>query len=356
MIAIAPNTSVNHSNPLPYLACLISGLPPETQDILRFIRNSLFLPLDLISAILSILCNISIVIAVTRIKIRHHPSLTFFCSLSVSYLLSSLFHLYKTISTFVHVHRCPTESNTQRFISGLCIIAALCNLVLISQDRHRAITRPLWYQNHMTNSRARKECVITVSSYAMILTVLRELGRIREEFLLVTKIIVFISAIACSFMIVSFYVAIYVEVKKIHRRNIPQCGARQSAVALTREKKITKTVALILLALVTTHLPALLIALFFWVYNDMYLKFLRPFLSALFSFNGILNPIITLRRNEAIQISLRQFFGFQDQRQGPLWAIVQKRHALSIKGTKQSTANPKQLSSGIHSTSSDSPN
>ena len=329
MISPPPNISANHSSSLPYLACLIPGLPTKTEEVLRFMRNSFFLPLELISAILSLLCNLPLVIAVARIRTRQHPSLTFFCSLSVSYLFLSLFHLYKSIWTLVHIHQCLPKDNAQRFIGGLCLILTLCNMALISQDRHRSISRPLWYQNHMTKSRARKQCIIALSSCVVVLTVFRELRWLCAKFLLVTKITALVFFIACSFMIFSFQVAIYVEVKKIHRKNVPCCGARHSAAALTREKKISKTVGLIILVLVLTHLPALIFSLFFLIkYKGMHLALFRPFLSALFCFNGILDPIITFKRNKAIQRSLRQFFCFQDRRQGPLWAAVSNKPTL----------------------------
>ena len=181
MILATLNISANQSSPLPYLGCLFPGLPTETQEVLRYVRNSFFLPLELISAILSFLCNAPLLIAVARTKTRQHPSLTFFCSLSVSYLFSSIYHQCLNIWTFVHVHQCLPESNTLRFIGGLCANSTMCNLALISQDRHRAITRPLWYQSHMTNSRARKQCVIPLSSCVVVLTVLRELRWLREE-------------------------------------------------------------------------------------------------------------------------------------------------------------------------------
>ena len=99
----------------------------------------------------------------------------FFCRLSVSYLFSSLFRQYLNIWTFVHVHQCLPESNTRWFIGSLCLISILCNLTLISQDGHRAIKRPLWYQSNMTKSRARKQCVIPLFSCAADLAVLRQL-------------------------------------------------------------------------------------------------------------------------------------------------------------------------------------
>ena len=317
MISATPNISANRSSPLPYLACLFPGLPTETQEILRFMRNSFFLPLELILAILSFLCNVPLVIAVARIRTRQHPSLTFFCSLSVSYLFSSLYHQYLNIWKFVNVHQCLPENNIRWFIGALCVISILCNLVLISHDRHRAITRPLWYQSHMTKSHARKQCVIASSSCVVVLIALRELRWLRQEFLLVTRIMAMVFVSACSFLIFSFQVAIYVEVKKHHRKNIPRCNARHSAAALTREKKITKTVGLILLVLVVTHLPALIFSLLFLVkYKGIRLELFQPLLSSLFSFNGILDPIITFGRNEAVRRSLHQFFCFKDRRQG----------------------------------------
>ena len=139
----------------------------------------------------------------------------FFCRLSVSYLFSSLFRQYLNIWTFVHVHQCLPESNTRWFIGSLCLISILCNLTLISQDDHRAIKRPLWYQSNMTKSRARKQCVSPLFSCAAVLAVLRQLRWLCEEFKLVSRIIVLIFETACNFMLVSFQVAIYVEFKKI---------------------------------------------------------------------------------------------------------------------------------------------
>ena len=142
----------------------------------------------------------------------------FFCRLLVSYLFSSLFHQYLNIWTFVYVHQCLPESNTRWFIGSLCLISILWNLTLISQDGHRAMKRPLWYQSNVTKSRARKQCVIPLFSCAAVLVVHCQLRWLCEEFKLVTRIIVLIFETASNFMIVSFQVAICVEFKKSSKK------------------------------------------------------------------------------------------------------------------------------------------
>lgn len=93
---------------------------------------------------------------------------------------------------------------------------------------------------------------------------------------------------------------------------MPQSGARHAAAALRREKKVAKTVGLMLIALVFTHLPALITPNVLNVLGYYKNKApFEPFFIIFITLNGLLNPLINFARNEAVRRSLLGLFGCQ---------------------------------------------
>lgn len=311
MTAIQPNITTNHSAPLPYLACLMPGVSMETQGRLRFISNSVLLPLDITFAILSFLGNVFLLIAVARLKTRMHPSLIHFCGLSVSDLIWAMFVFYRDVRKSVHVHMCPPNREEETYLAIFCIFATFGNLASISKDRCCAITRPLWYRSHMTKSRALRQALISwLWSITTLIVVILVVKLLPENFLFITKAIGVIFCVACCVTIIVCYVKIFLA-NLGHRDNIQQYGARPSAAALKRERQVATTVGLIILVLVLTHLPALATPVALSVLGYGSKAPYRPFFTIFITLNGLLSPIINCRRNKAIQRSFRLLIGCQ---------------------------------------------
>ena len=305
-MAVPSNRSTNHSGPLPYLACLVPDVSMETQNKLRFISNSVLLPLDLTLAVLSFFSNFLFLFAVARIKTQQHPSLILFCSLSATDLIWATFCFYRDVKKYFHVHLCPPTGGEETFLAILCIFSTLANLVVISEDRYRAVSSVIWYFSHMTSSRARKKAFISWLASVTLAVVVSFLPVIK-----IKTIIGVIFGIACSLIIVFCHVGIFVA-NRAHRKSMPQRGARQAAAALSREKKVAKTVGIILVLFVFTHLPALAVP---FVVNALgYTGSKGPFrlfFTVFLTFNGLVNPMINFRRNVAIRRSVCGLFGCQ---------------------------------------------
>ena len=96
--------------------------------------------------------------AVARTKSLQYPSMVMMCSLEVTDIMFPLYSLYRYIEVFTHEHKCPTSyAHPLHFaIGGLCTMATLGNLAVISRDRYLAVRGPAWYRNHMKISRAFK--------------------------------------------------------------------------------------------------------------------------------------------------------------------------------------------------------
>ena len=149
--------TANNFSRLPYEACLILNLPEEIQHRVRDTANYVVQPQNMLLAIVAFVCNSLICVTVARTKSLQRPSLLMLCSLSVTDLIQGLFALYMSIKTMLSEHMCISSLDTKEFAMALLSnLATLGALAVISRDRLLAVTKPWWYRNHMTKSRALK--------------------------------------------------------------------------------------------------------------------------------------------------------------------------------------------------------
>ena len=134
----------NSTTPLPYLACLFPVTSKETQQNLRFVSNTVLLPLNMTLNFMSFTANFLLLVAVARIKVRQHPSLILLCSLSSSDLIWAVLSFYRNTKIIVHIHNCPSSGAEEIYLSIWYIFATLSNLTFISKDRFGAVRKPLW--------------------------------------------------------------------------------------------------------------------------------------------------------------------------------------------------------------------
>ena len=151
---ISGNQSTNSSN-FPYQRCLIPNLAADLQLQMRDISNYIVVPFDTLLGVMSLVCNALVFVTITRTKSLRHPSLLMLCSLSISDLIWALFTVVRNSLTFLHPYMCLEESREKECFSILCYLATLSNLAMISRDRYLAMSRPLWYRNHVRRSSTR---------------------------------------------------------------------------------------------------------------------------------------------------------------------------------------------------------
>ncbi len=151
----------NTSSHFPYEECLLPNLPEITQHRMRDVTNHVVIPLDLLLAVMSFVCNTFVFITVARTKSLQHPSLLMLCSLSISDLIWALFTFNENIFILLVPHMCPEQGHEEASVAMLCFLATLSNLTIVSRDRYLAICRPNWYRLHATRSRAIKATALS---------------------------------------------------------------------------------------------------------------------------------------------------------------------------------------------------
>ena len=308
-MAFTSSQTNNNSTPLPYLTCFFPGVSKETQQNLRFVTNTVLLPLNMALNFMSFTANSLLLIAVARIKVRQHPSLILLCSLSSSDLIWTVLSFYGNTKIIVHIHNCPSSGAEEIYLSIWYIFATLSNLTVISKDRFRAVRKPQWYYSYMTKSRALKEAISSwLISLTTVITIYVIIVYLPEKFAFIKNVIAVIFCSVSVFTIISSYIGIHFAMRTHRRKNFPQVGSRRSAVLLNREKRLAVTVGLILMMLILLILPALISPVALILIGFKRLAPFRVFITIFITLNGMLNPLINFRRNEAIRQSVSKIF------------------------------------------------
>ena len=297
------NDSMNSSH-FPYQACLMTNLPEESQHKVRYISNYIVVPLDMVMAVLSFICNALVFITVTRTNSLRHPSLLILCSLSISDLIWALYTLIKDILILLDPHMCPGHGFEQTCIVILCFLATLSNLATVSRDRYLAMSRPGWYRSHVGRSRVVKATLLNWLSSTLTALVAYTLFKLtlydNEKFIF---IIIFLFYVVCILMILFNYVRLLIANKRHCRNMRKQVGSMRTVAE--KESKLTRVISVILLCFMFSFLPAvlspvILLALRVWPITPF-----RPFYSMLLTLNGLLNPLLNYGRNKEIRRAMR---------------------------------------------------
>lgn len=160
----------NKLSNLRYEECLITNLPEEIQHRVRDIGDYVVRPLEMSLAVMSCILNALVCVTVARTKSLQRPPLLMLCSLAITDLMFALFSLYVSVKTILSQHLCLGDLgliDTAVYI--LCMLATLGTLAVVSRDRYLAVTKPSWYHNHVTTSRAIKiSCVPWIISVIII--------------------------------------------------------------------------------------------------------------------------------------------------------------------------------------------
>ncbi|XP_029201521.1 trace amine-associated receptor 7d-like [Acropora millepora] len=316
MTEIAPNTTTSHSSSLPYLACPIPGVSMEIQRQLQLIHNYILCPLSLIIATCSLLGNLFLIVSVMRLKGTAHPSLTYFSSLAVSDLIWTTVQFYRCVADYFGIYHCSPRR--LRILSvplaALSFCGTLCNLIILSMDRYRAISKPLWYRTHMTQSRATRDAIISwllslMAACVIFPTLIPSFSQTQPHLYQAAWIAFSIFVSVCNLVIIVCHVKIYKATRGQRNNIISQCDAQQTATLLQREKKITKTLTLILMTFVISYLPPFVITNILRLIGYFPLHVILSQLYVVFlSLNGLLNPMICFVKNENLRRSLRDLF------------------------------------------------
>ena len=282
------------------------SLPEETQLKVRDITNQVVIPVSILVALLSVIFNSVVVYTVARTRSLQRPPLLMLCSLAMTDILYSIIFISVASETLEHDDLCLESVDHIRFtINSVCLIASLGNVALISRDRYLAVRRPHWYRSHVTSSRV----VILmcwswfVSGIVSLLFFLPKVGV--SQFALIGNVISLLYFFACLLGIILSYLGIYCT--KTTQQEVIHIRA-----TLEREKRMTNTVGLILLALLITFLPGIFFPLILNANGVDRLPF-RPFYTFLLVLNGFLNPLLNFGRSKQMRKALRRLMKYSHQ-------------------------------------------
>ena len=206
---IPGNQSTNSSN-FPYQTCLMPNLAADLQHQVRDISNYIVVPFDTLLGVMSLICNAFVFVTITRTKSLRHPSLLMLCSLSISDLIWALFTVVRNSFTFLHPYMCLEESFERECFGILCYLATLSNLAMISRDRYLAMSRPMWYRNHVRRSSTRVvkaalsswlPCALTT---LVVYVVFKTVTSVKVIF-----VIIFLFYVVCIVMILFNYIGFF---------------------------------------------------------------------------------------------------------------------------------------------------
>ena len=304
------NDSLNRSL-LPYQKCLILDISADVQHQVRDITNYAVIPVGTLLAILSLVANLLVSTAIVRTRVVQHPSQLLLCSLSVTDILWAFNTLVNNVVKMTHQYMCPEDFAIEPGVAVLCYMATMANLVIISRDRYLALNRPWMYrQNNNRKAVLKKITAIWLCSTLMAVAVLISTNyEPARDILTVILAVLTVLFYLGSFLVIMFsYVGIFVASRR-HRREMPQIAA-QVRSTLTREKKVTTTVTLIMLAFVFTFVPALLVPVVLALASRRqgYLS-MSPFYKLFVTVNGFLNPLFNFGRNEDVRKTILQLIG-----------------------------------------------
>ena len=287
--------TANNFSRLPHEACLIPNIPEEIQHRVQDIANYVVQPLNILLAIMAFVYNSLICITVARTKSLQRPSLLMLCSLSVTDLIQGLFALYMSIKTVLSEHLCISYLDIKDYAMAiLSNLATLGTLAVISRDRYLAVTKPWWYRNHVTKSRAIKMSCIpwTISVVITLAHVFN--GGYKH----------LVHAIPLVYYCICFIIIILSNLG-IYFKKTPIAEIRDIQAVIKREKKSATTIRLILLVLLLTFLPALLFPIVLTVNGVEHFGPYRPFMSLLFTVDAFVNPLLNFGRSKDMRRAVR---------------------------------------------------
>ena len=297
---------------LPDQQCLLASIPEHAQRTLRDVTNLVVLPLETLLALLSVTFNSLILVAILRTRSIQHPSMLLLGSLSITDVIWAILNVFQNIKFFVFKNLCPKETVVEEFFAGLlCFFSTLGSLAMISYDRLLAVSNPLRYRSQATRSRTIKQ----IAMVWIISLILAVIGSARNHFPAVSSKFSFLGSavsICYALTIIGGYIGVLIANCR-HKASMHLYGGPMRMV-LKRQKKITNTVSLILLASGLTLLPAMIIPIVFYHFNSSIPSDatpLRPLRSVFITLNGLLNPLLNYGRDKDVQRTVRSLIRCQ---------------------------------------------
>ena len=270
---------------------------------------------------MSVTCNSLILAAILRTRSIQRPSFLLLCSLSITDVIWAIIALVDNIFTYSHKSFCPKEFKGAglQFAITLCFFSTLGNLAIISCDRFLAVSKPWWYRNHMTRSRAIRQ----ISLVWLLSVVICGIGATAWSFpslWIIFQVLTSVWYSLCILAVTCSYGGVLIANLR-HRVAMNLYGSHMRTI-LEHEKKIANTVCIILIVLCFTTLPSLIVPLVLYQlgFSNDDMNPLRPFYYVLATLNGLLNPLVNYGRSDDVRGAVGMLIRCQ-------WTITGVRHS-----------------------------
>lgn len=304
---LPPSNETMTSDSVSYQRCLLPNLAQDKQHTVNTVTNYVLVPLNLLLAVLSLVINLLVLTAVIRTRYLQHPLLLLMCSLSIADVLWAMYSLVVDTARITHDEFCTEElSAFAQAFSVFCYSSTLVNLAVISKDRYLAVRKPLLYRSNLTLSFVLKKAS-AVWSFCVLFLILKSLSEYIPSLLRPFRVVTVLLYVISIIIIIYSYTGIFFANKR-HRQVMHQHNAQIRLAILKREKKLTNTVGLILIALCFTFLPALISPLILSIQGFSGSDFIpyRPFYALFITLNGLLNPLLNYGRNGDVRDAVRR--------------------------------------------------
>ena len=335
---------------LPNQQCLLASISEHAQHTFRDVTNLVVLPLDTLLAMLSVMCNTVILVAILRTRSIQRPSLLLLCSLSTTDVIWATVSAIHNTKFFILKNFCPKQfSKEEVFAIVLCFVSTLGSLAVISCDRLLAVNNPWWYRSHATRSHAVKQITL-VWMIALTFSGISAGQRYNDSPFLwsIHRYFGTVFSVCSGLTIIGCYIGVLITNCR-HRVSMHLYGGPMRTV-LRREKQIANTVGLILLVLCLTVLPAMIapFMLFNFGFSPTDTTPLRPFNHILVTLNGLLNPILNYSRNNDVRRAVRSLIRCQRCREegrdiGDVDHGQRRRHLFPLRGNNRVTVDSHQV-------------
>ena len=314
--------------------------------------NTFFLAFFIIVMIVTIFGNSLVCIAIYVDRRLHSPTNWFIASLAVSdflYASASLpFRILSNVTIIQDVWICKAWI----WVDMACAAASIANLAVISVDRHLKITKPFVYRRKMTNWRSFLAIggvwlyAATLSTLSIIawpgepgvqLSAYGSCTNTNKKFYTVANVVAFLFpliVLVTSYSMILRTVWIQFKKRQHMSANFSSKEDRHTGKSVRREFKVTKTIAIVLLAFTLCWAP-FFIVFTIQQYDMSIVRHIPGFLFNLIvmilpNLNSTLNPIIYAYFNTEFRIAFKKIVV-------SIWGERARQHNSSLTSFSQAT-------------------
>ncbi|KAL9969523.1 hypothetical protein ACROYT_G021745 [Oculina patagonica] len=289
----------------------ICGLPGfigiARNDTVAYINDILLAVVNGPSAMFAFLSNLAIIVAVVKNPSLQKPSNILMCSLAFTDCLTGITAQPIFVAWRFFLQRAQRSCSHQRLMfdvyytfNVLIVGLSFNNIVIISFDRHYALSRTLAYRANVT-----KKGTLRVVILASIVWLLYA---IFARFILPVHFFEYIAYLIAAFWFIVIPIANHIRMLLAIRRHNSEIGdavaAHQMSTLFRREKKVALNMWIVAIFLLASLTPILSMKIFEVHYPRVH-AIAFPWSLTVPSMTSCINPVIYLRRNVELRNAVK---------------------------------------------------